>query len=202
MANNTTSLNTPYLLLTGVVIIVVVFLFVVLQPMMDNANELRHTIALDTATLQDKQNFYGSLESKIAQLAGLSTAEQQLAVVLPEMDRTQDVIRILNEYANQSGVTVNSLANNSSISDAQASAKIARGEVLNIPSGIRTLEFEVGATGSYEQVRLFLTLLGKSPRVTDVAGISLKQANGQPGQVVAIIKIQLYSQQQTRAAGV
>ncbi len=201
MANNTTSLNTPYLLLTGAVIIAVVFLFVVLQPMMDNANEIRHGIAVDKATLQDKQDFYGSLNTKIAQLAGLATAERQLAVVLPETDRTQDIIRVINEYGTQAGITVVAVANNSSVSDAQASAQRARGEVINIPSGVRTLEFEVGATGGYEQVRLFLTLLGKSPRVIDVSGVSLKQLNGQPGQVTATIKMQLYSQQPTQAAG-
>ncbi len=201
MANNPTSLNTPYLFLTGVIIIAVVFLFVILQPMMDDANSIRHTIAADKEVLKDKENFLSSLDAKMQQLQALSDVEGQMAAVLPETDRNQDIIRVLHEYATQSGLTVVSVSNDSSVSEAQANAARARGAISNIPSGIRTLSFGVGVTGSYEQVRLFLTLIGKSPRIIDVTGVAFKQVPLQPGQVTASIMMQLYSQQPAPVAG-
>lgn len=202
MANNPTSLNTPYLTLTGAIVVAVVFLFVVLQPMMDDANTIRHTIAADKEKLSDKQAFLSSLDAKMQQLQALSDVENQIAAVLPETDRNEDIIRVFHEYATQSGLTVVSVANNSSTSDAQANAARARGDVDDIPSGVKTLSFEVGVAGSYEQLRLFLSLLAKSPRIIDVKGVIVKQVSLQPGQVTATINMQLYSQQKAQVPGV
>lgn len=201
MASNPTSLNTPYLFLTGVVIVAVMFLFIVLQPMMDTANTLRHSIATDTVLLQDKQDFLSSLDTKLQQLTALAGVENQMAAVLPETERTQDVIRVLNEYAGQAGVVVVAVSNNSPTSEAQANAARARGDVVHAPSGVRTLAFEVNVAGSYEQVRTFLSLLGRSPRIIDVPAVSLKQVPAQAGQVTASITMHLYSQQPTQLPG-
>jgi Tfp pilus assembly protein PilO len=201
MATNPTSLNTPYLFLTGVILIAVVFLFVVMQPMMDNANTIRHTIAADQETLKDKEKFLSSLDAKMQQLQALADVERQMAAVLPESERNQDVLRVVYEYATQAGITIVSVANNSPTSDAQANAARARGEVGQVPDGVKTLAFDLGISGSYEQLRLFLTLLGRSPRVIDVAGLSLKGVTAQPGQVTATLMLQLYSQQKPQVAG-
>lgn len=202
MANNPTSLNAPYLSLTGAIVVAVVFLFVVLQPMMDDANTIRHTIAADQETLRDKQAFLSSLDAKMQQLQALSDVESQMAAVLPETDRNEDIIRVFHEYATQSGLTIVSVVNNSSTTDAQASAALARGDANEVPAGVKTLSFEVGTSGSYEQLRLFLTLLGKSPRIIDVKGVVLKQVSLQPGQVTATITMQLYSQQKAQVPGI
>lgn len=202
MANNPTSLNTPYLFLTGSIVIAVVFLFVVLQPMMDEANTIRHTIATDNETLKDKQEFLSSLDVKLQQLQALADVEKQIAIVLPENERNQDIVRVINEYATQSGVTVLTVVNGSAASDAQANAARARGDEITAPSGIKTLGFDVGVIGSYEQARLFIDLLARSPRIMDVSDVSLKGTDSQPGQVTANLKIQLYSQQDTQEAGI
>ncbi len=198
---NMTSLNTPYLLLTGVVIIAVAVLFTVFQPMMDEINVIQSTIATDTESLQTKQDFLSSLDVKIQQLQLQLEVERQLATVLPETDRVQDIIRILNEYANQSGLTTISITNNSSRQEAQNNATRARGEGVVVPDSVRISAFGLSIAGSYEQVRLFLGLLEKSPRILDVTNVSLREAAGQPGRVDASITMQLYSQQKAQVPG-
>ncbi len=198
---NMTSLNTPYLLLTGVVIISVAVLFTVLQPMMDEINVIQSTIATDTESLRTKQEFLASLDVKVKQLQLQLDVERQLATVLPETDRVQDIIRILNEYANQSGLTTISVTNNSSRQEAQNNATRARGEGVVVPESVRISAFGLTIAGSYEQVRLFLGLLEKSPRILDVTNVSLKEAAGQPGRVDASITMQLYSQQKAQVPG-
>ncbi len=198
---NMTSLNTPYLLLTGVVIISVAVLFTVLQPMMDEINVIQSTIATDTESLRTKQEFLASLDVKVKQLQLQLDVERQLATVLPETDRVQDIIRILNEYANQSGLTTISVTNNSSRQEAQNNATRARGEGVVVPESVRISAFGLTIAGSYEQVRLFLGLLEKSPRILDVTSVSLKEAAGQPGRVDASITMQLYSQQKAQVPG-
>jgi len=202
MATNPASLNTPYLFLAGVVLIAVVFLFVVMRPMIESANVLKQDIAIDSETLKNKQDFLSSLNGKIEQLAVLPEVEKQMAVVLPDTDRTQDTLRIIHEYATQAGLTVNSVSNNSSANDAKTNAIRARGDALNLPTEVRTLAFTVAVTGSYEQVKVFLSLLGKSPRVIDVQELSFSQVEAQPGQVTSQMKMQLYSQQISRTPGV
>ena len=193
--NSPTSLNTPYIFLTGVVLIAVVFLFIVLRPMMDEVNSLKQTIAEDTKTLENKQTFLDSLGVKIQQLAALGEVEKQMATVLPETERTQDVIRILHEYATQSGITINGISNNSVSSEDGANAARARGNTLGIPVNLKTLEFNVNVVGSYEQVRLFIKLIENSPRIVDVKSIGMQQDSAQPGQVTSTIVMNLYSQQ-------
>lgn len=202
MATNPASLNTPYIFLTGVVLIAVVSLFLVMKPLIEQANVLKQEIAKNTQTLKNKEEFYNSLGVKIEQLSALPEVEKQMAAVLPDADRTQDTLRILNEYATQSGLLVTSVTNNSSTSDARTNAARARGDDVTLPSEVRTLAFSVGVSGAYEQVKLFLSLLGKSPRMIDVKEISFDQVLNQPGQVTAQLNLQLYSQYTSRTPGV
>lgn len=202
MATNSASLNTPYLFLTGVVLIAVVFLFTVMRPMMDNANELKQQIATESQTLKNKVDFLSSLNIKIQQLAAIPDVEKQMATVLPDTDRTQDTLRIIHEYATQAGLTVISVVNNSAASAAKTNATRARGDILSLPQEVRTVAFGTSVVGSYEQVKLFLSLLGKSPRLIDVQEVSFSSVPTQPGQVTSQMKMQLYSQPTSRASGV
>lgn len=202
MATNPASLNTPYLFLTGVVLTAVVFLFVVMRPMIETANALKLEIATDTQALKNKEDFHRSLNVKIEQLAALPEVERQMATMLPDSERMQDTLRVIHEYATQSGLIVTAVTNNSSASDARTNALRARGDALNVPIEVKTLEVTIGVNGAYEQVKQFLSLLGKSPRLMDVQDVSLSGVVSQPGQVTAQLKMQLYSQQTSRTPGV
>lgn len=194
MASNITSLNTPYLVLTGVVVIAIAFLFIVLQPIMQDINALQTTIAADTASLKTKKDFLETLDIKVKQLDSQTDVERQLSVVLPASERSQDVIRIINEYSNQAGLTTISVTNNSSQQAAQANAERSRGDGASTPDTVLVTTLDLSVRGSYDQLRTFLGLLEKSPRILDVTGLLIKEVAGQPGQVEAAVSIQLYSQ--------
>ncbi len=191
---NAPSVNAPYLLLTGVVLIAVVFLFAVLQPMMDEANALRNSIAEDTQELKKKQDFLDTLNIKISQLDSQAAVEQQLATVLPEDDRDQDILRVLHEYAVQSGIVQRSVTNNTSRTQAQTNAARSRGEIVDIPQGVQTIAFQVTAEGTYEQMRAFVRLMEKSPRIANIPSIDLDQNPEQPENITANMLVQFYAQ--------
>src|SRR3990167_11485851 len=84
-----TSINTPYLVLAGVVFIAIAFVFVVTQPQLDRISVLRHDITDNTTTLMEKQDFIRTLAIKVQQLQAQPEAEKQLSVVVPQTDMTQ-----------------------------------------------------------------------------------------------------------------
>lgn len=192
MAINT-SLNTPYVVLTSVVIVAIAFLFAILQPLMDSINETRVSIESHTALVAEKERFLQSLDFKIAQLQSQRSVEQQLAIILPETERSQDILRVIDQYAKESGVTITTLTNNSSKATARTNADKARGESSIVPEGIEIITLQLNATGAYQQMRAFLAGLEKSPRIIDIKSIAMNRAPGQIGNVSASFTLQLYA---------
>jgi Tfp pilus assembly protein PilO len=199
MAINT-SLNTPYLVLTGVVVIAIAFLFTVLQPLMDSITTAKSDIASHMDSFAEKDAFLKSLDVKMAQLRSQGDVEKQLAAVIPESERSQDVVRILDQYAKESGVTVTSVANNSSQAKAHANASKARGDINLVPEGLQTITFDIRLIGTYPQVRDFISGLQKSPRVIDATHITMSQIAGQPGAVTGSFTIQFYARSEAAVA--
>ncbi len=195
MAINT-SLNTPYLVLTGVVIVVIAFLFTVLQPLMDSIRIAKDSIETHTISLAEKQQFLQSLDTKITQLRAQTNIEQQLAAVIPETERSQDIVRIIDQYAKESGSTITAVTNNSSQAKARANASKARGDLTFVPEGLRILTFQVAVNGTYPQIRAFMSGLEKSPRIVDVSRITMSKSAAQVDTVAASLTIQLYARAQ------
>ncbi|OGY36124.1 MAG: hypothetical protein A3E36_00890 [Candidatus Andersenbacteria bacterium RIFCSPHIGHO2_12_FULL_45_11b] len=190
-----TSINTPYLVLAGVVFIAIAFVFVVTQPQLDRISVLRHDITDNTTTLMEKQDFIRTLAIKVQQLQAQPEAEKQLSVVVPQTDMTQDVVRVVGQYGAQAGVGIQSISNNSSERQAQINASIARGDAAKTPSDLRILSFQVNTVSTYAQLQAFIKALEKSPRLIDVVHLSIKQIAQLPGQVSATLRVQAYSQQ-------
>lgn len=199
MAINT-SLNTPYLVLTGVVLIAIAFLFTVLQPLMDSVTTTKSMIASNMASYEEKDTFLKSLDVKMAQLRSQGDVEKQLAVVIPESERSQDVVRILDQYAKESGVTIVSITNNAAQAKAHANASKARGDINLVPEGLQTITFDLRLIGTYSQVRSFIAGLQKSPRVIDATHILMSQLAGQPGAVTGSFNIQFYARSEAAVA--
>lgn len=191
-----TSINTPYLVLTGVVLIAIVFIFAVIQPQLDQVGQLRRDITQNQSILSSKQDFLHSLSVKLQQLSAQPDAERQLAVVVPVTDMTQDIVRVVAQYASATGMTVTGVTNNSAERQAQLDASVARGDVQAPASDVRTLSFQAEMSGAYPQLRDFVKALEKSPRIMDITHVSIKQVADQPGQVTAALDIQAYAQSQ------
>lgn len=190
-----TSINTPYLVLTGIILIAITFVFVTMQPMLTEISTLRHDITENTNTLQQKQDFINSLSVKVQLLQTQPDAEKQLSVVVPQNDETQDVLRVVGQYASATGVVVGGVTNNSQDRQSELDASIARGDITTAPSDMRTLSFQVQTISSYAQLREFMKALEKSPRIIDVAHVSVKKSDQSADQVSASLDMQAYSQQ-------
>lgn len=190
-----TSINTPYLVLTGIILIAITFVFVTMQPMLTEISTLRHDITENTNTLQQKQDFINSLSAKVQLLQTQPDAEKQLSVVVPQNDETQDVLRVVGQYASATGVVVGGVTNNSQDRQSELDASIARGDITTAPSDMRTLSFQVQTISSYAQLREFMKALEKSPRIIDVAHVSVKKSDQSADQVSASLDMQAYSQQ-------
>lgn len=195
MAINT-SLNTPYLVLTGVVVIAIAFLFTVLQPLMDSITDVKDAIERNTASLAEKKAFVQSLDTKINQLRSQQDIEQQLAAVVPETERSQDIVRVLDQYAKESGVVVTTITNSSSQTKARANASKSRGDTQLVPEGIQIITFQVAVTGTYQQVRSFMAGLEKSPRIVDITRMTIGKVPSQTDAVTASFTVQLYARAQ------
>lgn len=192
MAVNT-SLNTPYLVLTGVVVIAIAFLFVVLQPLMDSINTTKSDIETHTMSLTEKENFLKSLDIKIAQLRSQGDVERQLAAIIPETERSQDIIRVIDQYAKESGVTVTTVTNSSEQSRAREHADKARGDIDLVPEGLQTSTLQLAVSGTYQQVRTFIDGLQKSPRIIDVTHVTITKSLAQLDAVTASFIIKAYA---------
>lgn len=197
MAINT-SLNTPYLVLTGVVVVSIAFLFTVLQPLMDSIRTTKDSIETHTTSLTEKQQFLRSLDAKITQLRAQTDVEAQLAAVIPETERSQDIVRVIDQYAKESGITVATVTNNSSQAKAHANASKARGDLTLVPEGLQTLTLQVAVNGTYPQIRAFMSGLEKSPRIVDVNHIAMSKSSTQADAVAASMTIQLYARAQDK----
>lgn len=194
MATNA-SLNTPYLLLGGTLVIGLVFVFMVLQPMMEEIGRAQDTITEQTNRLNERQEFLSTIDRKLAVLQTQLPHEERLAVLLPVDERAEDALRIIDQAAAVSGVVVQRVSNTSSQSQGQVNAQRARGEVVDIPVDVGTLTFSVDFSGTYQQVRSLLKEFERAPRLMDVIDVQLARNENAPDQVTGGLIVQFYVQQ-------
>lgn len=186
------SLNTPYLLLTGAIVIGIVAVFALYQPMLSDITQAQGNIESKQATLAEKEAFVRNLDQKIAELQVQSQHEQQLNVILPTEDSIEDMIRIVHEAGIASGGTVQKVDNASSGLQTNTNSKRARGEQVDIPAGVTPLGFAIEFTGTYQQLRIFLEQLETAPRLNDVTRMSINRDAQQLDRVNAQINLQFY----------
>lgn len=198
MAVNT-SLNAPYLVLTGAVVIAIAFLFAVLQPLMDSINTVKSDIASHTTELSEKNEFLQSLDAKLAQLQAQSSIEQQLATIIPEKERSQDIVRVLGQYAQESGITLVSVTTNTAQTKPRATSSKARGDINLVPDGLQAITFQLNTAGTYQQARAFMNGLQKSPRIVDISRVTISKVPTQPDAVTAAFTIKVYARAEKSA---
>jgi Tfp pilus assembly protein PilO len=171
---STFSLNTPYIVISSVVVLSIIAVFTVIQPLLgDIRNDQRHLQDLQSQLAQ-RQQFLQNLDVKRSQLAAQAPDEQKLNVTLPTTPAYADVVRVVALAANDSGATVARMDNRSASAQADVNSQRARGQLANIPADVSPLATAVTIKSSYEQLRTFLSDLQKSPRLNDVLQITSK----------------------------
>lgn len=186
------SLNTPYLLLSGTIIIGITAIFIFYQPMLAEINETRQSIESKQAELAERERFVRTLDQKISELQAQGQHEQHLNIILPTDDSVEDMIRIINEAGNASGGAIETITNRSDSLQANINSERARGDAVSIPQGITPLGFNVTFSGSYQQLRVFLEQLETAPRLNDVTNLSISRNPEQLDRVGAELLLQFY----------
>jgi Tfp pilus assembly protein PilO len=189
------SLNTPYVILTGVVIVGIVFIFTILQPMVTSISQIRSETASQAALVQERRAFLRTTDRKIADLQLQDEHEQRLATMLPAAERLEDALRIVHQGEQATGLVLENIVNNSRSLQTQVNAKRARGETVTIPAKIIPLSFSIDYRGTYQQWRAFLTELERSPRLMDITSVTVKGSDQQTNQVSGQIAVMFYMQE-------
>ncbi len=192
-----TSINTAYIILSGVVIIAATAVFVVLRPLVQDIQTVRGDIEQNELILQEKEEFLKTIDRKLAALQAQQDQEKRLQVVLPTEQRVEDTLRILHDAAAKNGITIKTATNNSDNAQSQINAKRARGEIVNIPTGVTPLSLSVKYVGTYQQIRAFITEIEKSPRLMDIQQLDLKGDTQQADVIEGTMNVQFYMQQST-----
>jgi Tfp pilus assembly protein PilO len=192
MANQ--SLNTPYIVLTGVVVVGIAMGFLLFQPLLASISQTQTAIASTQQVIEQKRTFLSGLDQKKSLLASQADAEKKLAAMLPENDQMEDVLRILQVAANESGGIVSEVQNSSATVKGQADASRARGDGGPIPANIDVLGAEVQFSGSYGQMRTFLAKVAASSRLMDVQAINLERDTNNADIVHARLVIHFYKE--------
>lgn len=170
-----TGLGTAYLVLAGAVVVMLVSIFALLQPLVGSTQSLREENTRQAQHLAEREEFLRTLDSKIAALAAQAMHEQQLNVVLPAAEENKDVLRIIHQAQIASGGTVIGISNSSAGAQSALNARRARGEASVLPANIAPLAFEIEFTGSYQQLRVFLRELQRSPRLLDIMSLQIQR---------------------------
>lgn len=189
-----TSLNTPYIVISGVVLLAIVAIFTVFQPMLGTIRTSQDRLQQVNNELTEKQEFLRSLDRKKSQLEAQQADEQRLNVVLPTNNSFNDIIRVISLASTDAGNTVLQVGDRSDSTQAEINAKRARGEEVGLPSEVTPLAAAVTVRGSYQQLRTFLNALENSPRLNNVLSINIKRSIDVPDQITADLVIQFYYQ--------
>lgn len=192
-----TSINTAYIILSGVVIIAAVAVFVVLRPLVQEVQTLRGEIQQNELVLQDKEEFLRTIDRKLAALQTQQDQEKRLQVVLPTEERIEDTLRVLHDAAARTGVTLKTVANDSASAQTVINSKKARGETVSIPSSVVPLLVNVKYVGTYQQIRAFITEVQKSPRLMDIQRLEMSGDSKQTDIIEGNMAVQFYMQQAT-----
>lgn len=188
----TYSLNTPYIAITGAVVIAIVIVFTIFQPMLGTIQEVRDRKAAAQITLREKEDFLRNLDRKREELQIQRVHEERLNVMFPTSDAYDDAIRVISLAADGAGTVIQKIDDKSNGLQAELNARRSRGEAVAIPETVTPLAAVVDLVGTYQQLRAFLVNLEKSPRLMDVQKIEVQRLLNQPDQLGAKMTVQFY----------
>lgn len=185
------SLNLPYVLLFGVILITMFIAGALVRPSILNAMQVKKDLAVAEQELTKQRNFLKSIDSRLAELQTNQEYERQLNVVLPQGDEIEDALRIVHRAGSEAGVLITSVENSSKGEQTVYKSLVVKGEA-GLPTGVLPVGVIVEVKGTYQQVRMFIDKLEKSPRIMDITSIDLRKNEQTPDQVNGELKVRFY----------
>lgn len=186
------SLNVPYFLLTGTVLVVGLTAFLVIRPALTRIGTAQDTIGERQIKLAERQSFLETIDRKLAELEAQGAQEENLSVILPTEERIEDALRVVHRSAEATGVVIRNISNDSLSTQNSLNAERARGESNTLPPDAAALSFTIELTSSYQQFRAFMKELERSPRLMDVTSVNLQAAGD--GNIGGQMAVRFYMQ--------
>jgi len=185
--------NLPYVTLAGVIILAITITGVLIRPAVMAASKNSEDLAKAKLTLNEKRQYLNSIDLKLSDLKANADYERQLDVILPANESFEDVLRLTNRIAVETGVVIRSLLNNSASLKKQYESAKARGvESSTLPLKVVPMGMELDITGDYQQIRAFIDRLEKLPRLTNITNMRLRHNDVFPGQINGRFTVRLY----------
>ncbi|MEX2055017.1 MAG: type 4a pilus biogenesis protein PilO [Candidatus Andersenbacteria bacterium] len=185
------SLNVPYLLLTGIILLAILIVFAWYRPLWIEVQSRRAELETTQQQLAERQAFLVAVDRKRTELAQQADYERQLDVVLPADAAVDDITRLLHRTSQVAGVTITNISNDSANEQSNVvTARESNQELVGIPTNVVPLAFKVNVLGSYQQLRTWHEQLEKSPRLIDVTALNYKITG--PDQVSADMTLRLF----------
>lgn len=192
------SLHTPYLFLIGVLVIGLALVFIQFQPLIVQINGLRDDIALLETDIREQKSFLQTLDRKRAELASYPEHERRLAVMLPLSAQLEDMVRIVQDAASQSGGHLLRFVDQSAQAEQELNAQRSRGDVDSGSQFTNPLAANVELAGSWGQVRSFLRQLASAPRLIDVQRLTVRARDDVPDRLQLESQLSFYMYQQPK----
>lgn len=189
------SLNLPYIVLTGVIVIAIMAAFLVIWPLLEKAQGKSKELATLEEGIAEKESALLAIDQQKNELLQQAENEKALQVVLPLDDALEDVSRIVYRYAQTSGVTVTVIRNDTTQAAAALVAARNRGGDTETPAQAVPVSTAITIVGTYQQTRTFIELLERSPRLGDVRKIQINRNAEQPDTVTTQLDVHFYKYQ-------
>lgn len=189
----THSLKLPYLAITGSLIVAFGLVVAVLQPLWGEISALTEEREAQEAVQAQRQAFLQTLDRKKAELRVQAGREQELAVSLPEDQAVDDILRTIARLTDRVGLVVTRTSNQSDETVREYRAQVERGIATELPAGIVPLGATLTVQGSYAQFRAFLDQLERSPRLIDVASITMKRSDAEADGLTIDLRFTFYA---------
>lgn len=188
------TLNAAYLLLAGAVIFVFAAAILLFQPLIADISTTRADAAAARARLEERNTFYKNLDQKRITLQAQESNERMLGVALPTDESFADVVRILHRAATAAGGTIADISNATTEAQRNASIKLSAGEKSPVPAGLVPLTVAVKFKGTYQQCRVLLEQLARSPRFMAVESMQAQRDEAALDQLTIELSLRLYQE--------
>lgn len=187
------SLNLPYLVLTGVVLLTLIAIFLIFRPQLEQFRALQQESAELTQRIVAKQSFLQSIDQKSVALAANAAAEQELKIILPADEEIEDLLRIIDRQSNAAAVRVTSVNNTTAATQSAQTVAQVLGQDPTTPATLTLHSLAIQWQGSYQQARQFISHLENSIRFLDISVLHLTQQEDQPDALNGNLTAQFYS---------
>lgn len=181
-----------YGFLITVVVAVFIIFFVILQPLLTTLQANNQQLDQTRQEVATQLTFLSTIDQKLQGLQANQQHENQLALILPATEQSEDYLRILHQISNISGVTIGRLSNQSGSLQGRLNSQVARGDSTGLPEHIQPVGWEFDFSGTYQQYRTFLQELERAPRLVDVLRIGLSRSQQDPNIVSGKMTTQFY----------